>query len=233
MKRERGFTLVELLISITLLATLSTGILMAMRAGLLTLQKTSDRLYSNRRVISVEQIIQRQISNAMPVLGQCASGADLGGPMPAFRGDAQTLHLVSSYSMTEGARGYPRVIELQVVSSDRGGVRLIVNEALYAAPAIPSEFCAGGGYGPGRVTPQSFVLADRLASCRFVYKDISLESPPKGGAWLEQWIKPELPYAVRVEMAPLAPDAANLPLLTVTARIPVTREVLAPYYDAP
>ncbi len=77
------------------------------------------------------------------------------------------------------------------------------------------------------------MIADHLAYCRFVYKDISQEAPNKGGAWLEQWIKPELPFAVRVEMAPLAPDPANLPLLTVTARIPVTREVLAPYYDAP
>lgn len=229
MKRERGFTLIELLIAITLLAALSTGILMAMRAGLLTLLKTGNRLEANRRVISVQQILQHELSDAMPVLGQCGTPGELAGPMPAFRGDAQTLHLVSSFSLTEGARGFPRALELQVLPADEG-VRLIVNEALFAAPVIPLQFCEGGVYGLGHATSQSFVLADHLAYCRFVYKDTRPDSP-KGGGWLDKWEKPDLPYAVRVEMAPLRADLANLPLLTVTARIPVTRFVLQPYYD--
>ena len=51
-----------------------------------------------------------------------------------FNGTGQTMHLVSSYSMSEGARGFPRVIELQVVPSDRSGWRLIANEVLYTGP---------------------------------------------------------------------------------------------------
>jgi prepilin-type N-terminal cleavage/methylation domain-containing protein len=218
--RRRGFTLVELLISITLVAALSAGMLMAMRAGLLTLQKVDDRLQSNRRVISVQQIISREISNAMPVLGTCG---------PAFIGNAQTLRLVSSYSMTEGARGYPRVIEMQVLPADRG-VRLIVNEALYTGPDSMTPFCQNGQLAPGRPTPQSFVLADRLASCQFVYKSTDPNSP-RGGNWVPQWTAPNLPYAVRVEMTPLVADPARLPLLTVTARIAVTRDVLIAYPD--
>lgn len=222
----RGFTLVEVLISITLVAALSAGIMMALRVGLQTLQKTSDRLQSSRRVLSVQQILQRQISNAIPALGQCG-----GGMAPAFNGNSQTLHLVSSYSMTEGARGYPRVIELQVMPADRG-VRLIANEVLYAGPQSVASFCPGGQFLPGVATPQSLVLGDRLAYCRFVYKASDPESP-KGGPWVDNWTRPELPYAVRVEMAPLITDAAHLPLLTVTARIPVTRLLFQTYNDYP
>ena len=217
---QKGFTLFELLISITLVAALSAGMLMAMRTGLLTLQKTDDRLQSNRRVMSVQQILSRQISNAMFVFGQC--GAAGGGAVPIFNGNSETLHLVSSYSMTEGARGYPRILELQVIPADRG-VRLIVNEALYTGPTSAAQFCINGVFQPGRPTPQSLVLADRLAYCRFLYQVSNPESP-KGGAWVEGWNKPELPYAVRVEMAPLIADPAHLPLLSVTARIHVTRD---------
>ena len=64
---ERGVTLIELMIAITLVAALSTGMLMAMRTGLLTLQKTDDRLQANRRVMSVNQILSRQIGGVMPI----------------------------------------------------------------------------------------------------------------------------------------------------------------------
>jgi prepilin-type N-terminal cleavage/methylation domain-containing protein len=228
---RRGFTLVELLISITLMAALSAGMMTAMRSGLLTLQKVDDRLQSNRRVISVQQIISREISNAMPVTGSCgaSSSAAPSGSFPSFNGNAQTLHFVSSFSMTEGSRGYPRVIEMQVLPSDRG-LRLIVNEFLYTGPDSTGPLCENGQFLPGRPTPQSFVLADRLASCQFVYKSSDPESP-KGAGWVAEWTKPNLPYAVRVEMVPLVADPARLPLLSVTARIHVTREVLSPYAD--
>ena len=223
---RNGFTLVELLIAITLVAALSAGMLMAMRSGLLTLQKVDDRLQANRRVLSVEQILQHQISNAMPVLGQCGSG----GTIPIFRGTAQTLLMVSSYSLSEGARGMPRVLVFQVVPGDQG-VRLIVNESLYYGPASTAPFCLNARPLPPPPGPQSFVLADRLAYCRFVYEAADPESPrPKG--WTSNWGQQLLPYAVRVDMTPLVPDPAHLPLLPVTARIPVTRDPLVIYNDS-
>src|ERR1051326_5979120 len=74
MNSRRGFTLIELMISITLVAAISAGILMAMRTGLQSMQKVNDRLASNRRVLTVQQILQHQLSNAMPVMGLCDAG---------------------------------------------------------------------------------------------------------------------------------------------------------------
>ncbi len=225
-KRHAGFTLVELLIAITLVAALSTGMLLAMRTGLQTVQKVDDRLTANRRVLSVQQILQHQISNAFPALGQCGDG---GGSGLMFRGTPQSLLLVSSYSMTEGARGLPRVLVFQVIPSDQG-VRLIVNESLYYGPQSTAPFCLNGlpFAQPG---PQSFVLADHLAYCKFVYEIGDPESPrPKG--WVNAWSQPLLPYAVRVDMVPLMADPAHLPLLPVTARIGVTRDPTVTYNDS-
>jgi prepilin-type N-terminal cleavage/methylation domain-containing protein len=229
---QRGFTLIELMISITLVAAISAGMLMAMRTSLITLEKVDNRLQSNRRVVSVEQILSRQLAGVMPVTGDCRNAA--GGVslrVPVFNGTDQTLHLVSSYSMSEGSRGTPRVLELQVVPSDRGGVRLIVNEFAYTGPSSITPFCLERSFQPAQVIPQSFVLADRLAYCRIFYQEYKPETPNQE-KWLPVWNKPDLPSAVHVDMAPLSADAVTLPLVSVTVPIHVTREVLNPYADS-
>ena len=227
--RQRGFTLIELMISITLVAAISAGMLMAMRAGLLTLQKVDARLQSNRRVMGVEQILSRELGGVMPVTGQCGNAA---GPLvPVFIGADAGLLLVSSYSMAEGARGYPRILQLAVVPSDRGGVRLIVNESLYTGPASTAPFCFEHAFAPPQLSPQSFVLADSLAYCHISYQQYLVQAPNQE-QWLPVWNTPDLPSAVHVDMAPLVTGAATLPLVSVTVPIHVTRQVMSPYADS-
>jgi general secretion pathway protein J len=127
---QRGFTLIELTIAVTLVAAISVTMLMAMRTSLVTLDRTDARLDSNRRVMAVEQILSRQLGGVMPVTGICNGGARV----PVFNGTDQTLFLVSSFSLSEGSRGYPRILSMQVVPAPGGGLRLIVNEDLYSGP---------------------------------------------------------------------------------------------------
>lgn len=229
MKRaERGFTLIELMIAVTLVAAISTSMLYAIRTSLLTLQKVDNRLMSNRRVISVERILASELGGVMPVIGNCSDNTK----MTIFNGNDQTLHLITSYSLAEGARGAPRVLELQVLPSDGGGVRLIANESLYGGPYSTAPFCSGNSFRPGAAAPQSFVVADRLAYCHITYQDRD-PSNYMGTVWLPEWNKPNLPAAVHVDMAPLIPDAASLPLVSVTVPIHINRDVNATYSDAP
>lgn len=226
MSRQSGFTLIELLISVTLVAAISTGMLFAMRSALIAYSKTDARLQSNRRVMSVESILSRELGGVMPVVGTCADNTQ----MPVFNGNAQTLHLVTSYSMEEGARGSARVVELQVLPADGGGFRLIANEFLYTGPYATAPLCAARSFRAGVATPQSFVLADRLAVCWISYQDYD-PNTHMGTNWLPSWIKPNLPAAVHVEMAPLFPDPARLPLLSVTTPVHVNRDVGVQYID--
>jgi prepilin-type N-terminal cleavage/methylation domain-containing protein len=224
---ERGFTLIELMIAVTLVAAISVTMLMAMRTSLTTLQKTDGRLDSNRRVMAVEQILSRQLGGVMPVPGICGGG----GRVPVFNGTDQTLFLVSSFSMSEGTRGYPRVLSLQVVSNPAGGLRLIVNEDLWTGPTAIGPMCLDGAFLPVQVRPDSFILADNLLSCHIAYLERRPDGSPLGGNWVSVWTRPDLPQAVRVMMEPLRPDLARLPLVNVTVPIHVTREVMVPYVD--
>jgi len=223
---QKGFTLIELLVAITLVSAIATGMLFAMRTSLTTLDKVDSRLISNRRVISVNQILSREISGAMPVTGICGNTPHV----PVFNGTGQTLLLVSSYSLTEASRGDPRILQLQVLPSPNGGMMLIVNESLYTGPASTQPFCLEHSVLPAQPTPDSFVLADRLEYALFAYEEYNPQNPAQQ-QWLPMWNKPDLPSAVRVDMLPLNASGASLPLLPITVPIHVTRQVMFPYAD--
>ena len=234
MKSRAGVTLIELLIAISLLSLLSVGILMAMRVGLNAMQKANARLMDNRRVFSVQRILEQQLAGFMPELADCLPGPQAPPvKMPFFQGEPQSMRFVSSYSLGEAARGYPRILEFQVIPGENNvGVRLVVNEHLYTGSLGAGVFCLGRTpdplsgipvprFRPIEIGPSSFVLADRLAYCRFSYREIA--PAPLLERWVPVWTKVTWPTAVRVEMAPLEPDSTRLQLVTLVAPIRVNK----------
>lgn len=234
---RRGVTLLELLVAISLLSLLTAGALLAMRVGFNAMHMTNDRLLVGRRVLSVQRILEQQIAGLMPVVADCLAAPGLPPVrMPFFQGAPQSMRFVSSYSLGEAARGYPRILEFQVIpGEDRRGVRLVVNEHLYTGSLSAGLFCLGwapdaatGGqipaFRPIQVGPKSFVLADRLAYCRFLFRE-TLPAPMLE-RWTPLWEKPIWPSAVRIEMAPLEADPSRPPLVAITAPVRVNK---APY----
>ena len=243
MRRESGTTLIEVLIAVTLLSLLSVGMLTAMRVGFMAFSKTNTKLRENRRVAGAQRVVQDQLEGRMPVVAPCG---DVPGTTPAktafFEGQPQTMRLVSSFSLQQGWRGQPQILELFVIPGENGrGVRLVVNEIPYTGPAGTARLCTGrtrdplsGGtlavFAPVEAGPNSFVLADKLAYCRFSYFTIPLDRnlPPH---WTQQWTSSGWPFALRIEMAPLDPDPSRLQPITVTAPIHLHRAPEIQYVD--
>ena len=232
---QRGVTLIELLIAVTLVALLSTGMLIAIRLGLSTMERVNDRLYGNRRVMSVNRIIDSQIAGIMFAKTDCIGSGKPNGSISFFQGEPTTMRFVSTFSLEEAARGYPKVLEFQVIPGEQQGVRLIVNENIYAGPLTTGRFCVGRGengvpsFLPVQTGTASFVLADKLASCRMMYRE-TLPDPPFE-RWVPFWGKDTLPTAIRIEMAPLPSDKLRLPLVTITAPVRVTRDPRVVTYE--
>ena len=239
MKRRQGsagVTLLELLVAITLVSLLFVGIFMAMRIGLNAMDKTNTRMLSNRRVAGSQRVLERQIASLMAVVADCQVGSPRARRrVPFFQGEPESMRFVSAYSMAEGFRGYPRILEYQVIPGERNeGVRLVVNERMYTGPLSAGMLClaARPEYVPIEVGPQSFVLADRLAYCRFGY--LEQRTPdPKDATWRGVWSSPNYPLAIRVEMAPLEPDPSRLPLLSLTVPLRVNKDPMVAYADTP
>jgi prepilin-type N-terminal cleavage/methylation domain-containing protein len=241
-RSQRGVTLLELLIAVTLMSLLSTGILYAMRVGLMALEKTNNRFIANRRVIGVERALQQQLAGLIPVGAPCLgpSGAP-GGQTRFFQGQPQAMRFLTNYSLNEASRGYPRIVEYSVIpGEDNLGVRLIVNETVYTGPMSLMGQCLGITTDPVRGFPQaifrpiqprpdSFVLADKLASVRFVF--LEKMPPPVLQQWMPSWSAPAWPLAIRMELIPLDANPGNLDVATTTIPIRVTADPFKKYAD--
>ncbi len=236
---EAGVTLIEVLIAITLLSMLSVGMMMAMQIGLAAFAKTDSRLMDNRRVSGAQRLVEQELEGMMPVVAPCGrSGVKIG----FFQGEAQTMRLVSTFSLQQAWRGQAQILELFVIPGEEGmGVRLVVNEIAYPGPLGAGQLCLGlfpdpltGSSVPHFVpvvpSPNSFVLADKLAYCHFAFLSQGSQpnSPP---IWTETWSRPGWPLAVRIDMAPLAPDPSRLQPISVVAPIYVHRSPEIPYAD--
>jgi hypothetical protein len=203
--------LVELLISITLVAALAVGMLMAIRSSLTAMDRINARLEGNRRVMGIQQIVSSQIGGVIPVDGVCR-----------LNGSSQSLQLLTTYSIGEGARGFPHVVVFKVVQDPEGGQELEEIESPYGT----GEACSGTA-GPNS---QILVLARHLLSCKFTY-----HPPPRpdGGivdSWADSWNAPLLPSGIRIETVPVDGVTSNLPALAVNAQIHVSRLQMA-YLD--
>jgi prepilin-type N-terminal cleavage/methylation domain-containing protein len=251
---QRGVTLLELMIAITLVAGLSTGMLMAMRTSLLTYDKTAKRLESNRRFVRAQQMLSDQISAVMPVQGVCFGDAGQTIGIPSFlSGSENMLRLVSSYSIAEGSRGYPQIVEYRVIPEPSGSVRLVVTERPYTGPQSTTPYC---GNAPAPPVPSfemanqsvlelggaqsaaapalggSYVLAEHLAYCRFSYHEPYNQNRFIETPWLPLWDKPLLPAGVRIEMRAAVPNSGGLSVLGVTVPIQVNRDPRMVYVDS-
>jgi hypothetical protein len=216
-----------MMIAVTLVAAIITGLLMAMRTGLTAYEKVNRRLEDNRRAMGLDQALHRQFGGMMPVTGECG----IGGPkVPAFNGDAASVRFVSSFSLAEGARGYPRVVEYVAAPDPNGGIRLMMNERAFSGPASLAPLCVNNTFPPVQITPQSVEMAGRLAYCRFGYR-VPVPDSPVGAEWIPVWQRPDLPRAVRIEMMPLAGNPTRLPMLTLNVPVHVTRLVAGVYAD--
>ena len=241
-RREAGVTLMELLIAVSLVSLLSVAILMSMRTALNAMSRTNSKFLQSRRILGAQRILEQQIAGFIPVTIECVLGPVPGGPKtPFFHGEPHQMRFVTSYSMDEAARGYARIVEYRVIPGEEGrGVRLVVNERLYTGGKGAGTLCVGFGpneatgiagprFAPVEVGPYSFVLADRLAYCRFVFRE-SLPAPVFE-RWLGNWIRPAWPAAIRVEMAPLESNNMRLQPVSLTLPMRVDREPLRLYED--
>lgn len=238
--KSAGVTLMELLIAVTLLSLLSVGIVISLRVGLSAMRKSDSRLMANRRVTGVERILTEQISGIMPVVANCQSPDGAVTKIAFFEGEPQSMRLASTYSLQQGARGIPMILEYQVIPGENNrGVRLVVNERWYTGPMAAGLTCVGVApdpltsltaavFLPIAVGPSSFVLADKLSYCRFDFRE--LVPGTHDMAWVPKWTQPQLlPDAIRINMAPLEASAGSLEPVTLTLPVHVTRHPLEPY----
>jgi hypothetical protein len=248
-RSQAGTTLIEVLIAVTLLSLLSVTMAFALRIGINAYQKTSGKLMENRRVAGAQRILEEELEGIVPAVTPCGPHTPPSEqPNPNWFGFFQAtpslMRMVSTFSLQQAWRGGPQILELFVIPRDDGpGVRLVVNELPYYGPLAAGRLCtnmvpnAVSGlktpqFLPVSVGTQSFVLADKLAYCRFNYSWQPPKFDPENPVvWSPTPLNTGWPLAVRVEMAPLEADRGTLQPLTLTAALHLHLSPVIPYAD--
>ncbi len=239
-----GMTLLEVLIAVTLLSLLMVGMSIALRVGLSAFGRTTGRLMDDRRVAGAQRILQSELEGLVPAMPACLGGEGTAGVRFVFlQAEPQFLRMVSTFSLQQGWRGEPQILEFFVIPGEQGrGVRLVVNETPYT-PFGAGQFCRGTMQDPvsgitvprfppqPEASPGSFVLADNLAFCKLSYYMPGKDPNAPDSRWLPKATGLGWPLAIRIEMAPLLPDMVRLQPITAVAQIHLHRSPDIPYVD--
>jgi general secretion pathway protein J len=185
-RRERGFTLVELLVGLTLFSLLSVLLFGGFRFGLRAWESGGDRIDRTQRVELAQSLLRRELNQAR--LPKLAAAAQDRGTLSAFTGTRNAVTFIAPLPTHSGAGG------LYVVSltEQRAGQHTYLSLAWQLFR--PDEI----GTQPFQADDEAAVIED-IASLQFAYYGRSDRDQPP--AWLDRWIgQRTLPQLIRVRV---------------------------------
>jgi general secretion pathway protein J len=175
-----GFTLIEVMLSLSLFALLGAILYGAMSIGQAASQKGQASFEKNQHLRSVMDLLGSYMRSAYPFR------ASLQDPAIFYQGDEEELSFVSAYSIAMGGRGMAKIhVRWDRDSGGTGALKL--DEELPAS----ADGETSGGYR------NSFVLREGISEFHFSY----LDPQPEKDDWAEKWDGKEkrmLPRAVRL-----------------------------------
>jgi prepilin-type N-terminal cleavage/methylation domain-containing protein len=175
--RSRGFTLMEVLVSITLMSVLSVAVHYGYRIGLDSWSRAEKSMEKERKVQSVLDLMSRQLGSMVPYYSrQPLDGAPV--DVLLFNGTSQGVRFVSTFSAGARNAGGLRLVEYFVDNTSDGGVSLLMNDRLLPEATILGQTVIRGvsrGEGNSVVAefegfsprPDSEILVQDLSSVQF------------------------------------------------------------------
>lgn len=185
-RNAAGFTLIEVIVSMTIMALLSVVVLSAVRTGTTVWNKNDAYLSHLHQSHTVIQMLHEQIRGAVPLF------FDLKEPerkinVLAFEGDRVHIRFVSRNSFKDGPNGIPRWVEIRWAAQPQTPGNLFLEERRILSPSNQPD--------PNVYWQGNILQAD---SCSFDFlKNWVGNEPP---AWIPEWPRPAtlLPQAVRL-----------------------------------
>lgn len=177
-KCEDGFTLLELIISITMVVVILLIVGAAMRLGSRSVESGEKRIASLERFRASMNIIEAHIQSELPVQMQAQ---DLDAKTIVFQGDGESMQFRSNFSLWGNQRGYVAV-SYKVAMDQWGKQDLFVEENAIGVTA--------------RGEVKLFEFFDRI------YFDYFYKEPKdEKGSWIEQWTATDsVPEKIRLHL---------------------------------
>jgi general secretion pathway protein J len=201
--RQRGFTLVELLLAITLMSLLLALAYGGLSAATRSSERGQEMLEQTSRLRITHQFIRRQLNLMLP-LGFAIEGGE-NGIRSMFVGGPGSIQFVAPMPGYLG-NGGPQV-QLLEIQNAADGLRLQFSHELLQ------------GFAPELLQERDpVVLLEGLQTAQFEFLEGNTDGTPLG--WVADWPTPEqLPLAVRLQLEMPEGAVVTWPVLTASARL--------------
>jgi general secretion pathway protein J len=182
-KRIGGFTLIEVLIAMTLLGIMVVLLFSSMKICAESWQKGEDKIAQVNDVAVVYQFFQRHLGNALPLWDDFS---EEGNKVFSFQGKNQSLQFVSSFPASAKKAGLQRFSLELIKEGDEDLIQVSIT------PFYP--VAEGEEWRKEEVTLLRHV---RNFSISYYYR----EDPQAEGVWQEDWLEQEnLPPLVKIKI---------------------------------
>jgi general secretion pathway protein J len=205
--RSAGFTLVELLVALTLFALLSVALFGSLRFGLRATAAGTARLDWSAEIAAASGFLRNEIADAQPLQKTDADG----GKVMAFDGDGGSIEFVASPPSPLAEGGW-HVLHLFLERGPKGG-RLVVTARL-----VHSDDSDSGDTSVATVARS--VLLDGVSAIDIAYFGAYAEGDQP--EWHDRWEdEAQLPALVRLRLRFADGREAPALLIAVRAAVPL------------
>lgn len=201
-RRSGGFSLVEMLLAMTLLSMLLALAYGGLRASARATEKGQVILDDSNRIRMAHQFVRRQLTQLLPLAFEEGEMED---QRVVFQGDARRIRYVAPMPGYLGYGG-PQVQELEIVQGEEG-LELVLSHALLQG--FEEEYL---------YQREPVLLLDKIEQAEFQF--LGRDENGEMTAWSAAWDnESELPAAVSLDVAFVEDVYIQWPLLTTSVRV--------------
>jgi len=210
--RALGFTLIEVLVTLTILGFILLIIFGAFRLGASAWNRGESKKEEYQKVRIISQLISRQVKSAVPYKIKTEKTE---GDYLAFEGKAHSLKFVSAFPMkSRQAEGFVYAVYEFKEGGEKGG-RLI----LYEQRVLNKDF-----FSDDLMEDQGISILEGVSNVRFEFYREGDSEQKEAEEWVEEWNpkeEKELPKALRIIITQKngKPAGEEFPI-TIQASIP-------------
>ncbi len=197
-RSEQGFTLLEIIVALTLVTMMAVGVWAVMRISIRTWSRGTEFIDTNQRHRSIIDMVRKQIASAHsltapadPLMGS--------SPSPIFSGAETSFQFISLNSLQFQESPGLTLVTYEIAQSDQGDYALMEKEAPYLGQ-LPDEWTGTNG-------ERTTSILENLTGCLFEYFDPGEGDNPS--QWVKEWDSTKtgrLPSAIAMTMLSRDPN---------------------------
>ena len=191
-RSEGGFTLLEMLIAVTLVAMMAVGLWGVFSISVRSWSRGTQFIDANQRHRSILDMVRKQLASAYALSGEYEDESGIRSYL-IFSGMEDSVRFISLNSLQFQESPGLTLVSYEVARDPEGDYALVEKEARYLGQAPDQETSVN----QDRAVP----IFENLSSCTFEYLDPGNETDPPN--WVKEWdgqVLGQLPAAVSMTM---------------------------------